>query len=57
MTCPGKQLAHVEISKLLITMFLDYEMELDTPEKKWSLSSTVVLRPYGWQVRMKKRAI
>lgn len=55
MRCPGRSLALIEMSKLLPTLFLDYDIELATPEEEWKIARAFVARPFGWSVVMKRR--
>lgn len=56
MQCPGKQLAHVQLSKLLSTLVLDYHLELADANKEWRIAkASFVARPYGWAVKAKRR--
>ena len=56
MTCPGRHVAHIQLSKLLSTLFLDYDIELVAPERDWSISRlSIIARPFGWYVKIKRR--
>jgi cytochrome P450 len=55
MSCPGRHSAQMQLSKLLSTLFLDYEIELATPDQDWRISSSIIVRPYGWAVKAKRR--
>ncbi|KAH8594380.1 cytochrome P450 [Bisporella sp. PMI_857] len=57
MACPGRNLAHISLCKLLSTLFLEYEIELATPEQDWRVSSSLLARPHGWSVKMRKRQV
>lgn len=53
--CPGRHLAHLEISKLCATLARDYDMELVDPNKPWEHSNHFLIVPHGWPVYLKKR--
>ena len=55
MMCPGRHLAQVTMSKFLTTFFLDYDVELETPEKEWKLLSAIIVKPHSWRAIVKRR--
>lgn len=55
MTCPGRHLGHIEMSKMMATLFLDYDLALANPEKEWKLAETVILKPYDWKAKVTVR--
>ena len=56
MRCPGKQLAHMQLSKLLPTLFLDYDISLSHSHERWQIArASLIARPFGWSVKMKRR--
>lgn len=57
MSCPGRHVAHMQLSKLLSTLFLDYDIELERPDQEWPISGSIIARPYGWSVKAKQRQL
>ncbi|KAL4899289.1 hypothetical protein BDW74DRAFT_183821 [Aspergillus multicolor] len=55
--CPGRNLAHFEISKLSATLLRDYEYELVQPEKEWTFSNHFITTPWGWPCWVRRRAV
>lgn len=53
--CPGRHLAHLEISKLCATLARDYEMKLVDPSKPWQHVCHFLIVPHDWPVTLKKR--
>ncbi|KKA17783.1 Benzoate 4-monooxygenase cytochrome P450, partial [Rasamsonia emersonii CBS 393.64] len=47
--CPGRNLAHFEISKVTATLVRDYEMEQIDPHKPWRFETHFTAVPYDWQ--------
>ncbi|RMZ75561.1 hypothetical protein DV737_g5230, partial [Chaetothyriales sp. CBS 132003] len=53
--CPGKHLAHFEISKLAATLVRDYDVEQVNPNQSWRFETHFTAVPYDWACRMKRR--
>ncbi|KAH8649840.1 cytochrome P450 [Xylariales sp. PMI_506] len=53
--CPGRNLAHFELSKLGAQLFRGYEIELLEPEKEWCFENRFTYVPYNWPCRLKIR--
>ncbi|RDW63194.1 cytochrome P450 [Aspergillus mulundensis] len=55
--CPGRNLAHFEISKLAATLLRDYEFEMVDPEKEWTFSNHFITTPWGWPCWVRRRRL
>ncbi|EAW15334.1 cytochrome P450 [Aspergillus clavatus NRRL 1] len=53
--CPGRNLAHFEISKLAATLFRDYEIEQIHPKQEWMFENHFTVVPYNWPCRIRRR--
>ncbi|KAL4875796.1 cytochrome P450 [Aspergillus karnatakaensis] len=53
--CPGRNLAHFEISKLGATLLRDYDIEQIDPEQNWTWENHFTCVPYAWPCRIKRR--
>ncbi|OCL10730.1 cytochrome P450 [Glonium stellatum] len=53
--CPGKNLAHFEISKAAATLVRDYDIEQVNPDQEWRFETHFTLIPYEWPCRVKRR--
>ncbi|RAK96825.1 cytochrome P450 [Aspergillus ibericus CBS 121593] len=53
--CPGRNLAHFEISKLTATIVRDYDIEQVDPKKPWSFETHFTAVPYGWPCWLRRR--
>lgn len=53
--CLGKQLALLQIYKVVATLAVLYDIELVDPEKEWWVRNSWFVRQAGWDVRMRKR--
>lgn len=55
MTCPGRNLALFELSKILVTIFASWDMELDDFERPLRTHGRLVVQGYDWMVKVAKR--
>ncbi|KAL2787917.1 cytochrome P450 [Aspergillus keveii] len=53
--CPGRNLAHFEISKLAATLLRDYEFEFVDAKKEWSFNNHFITTPSDWPCRARRR--
>jgi len=53
--CPGRNLAHIEISKISATIIRDYDVERVNPKQDWSFESWFVAVPWNWPCYVKRR--
>ncbi|KAL4737440.1 cytochrome P450 [Aspergillus similis] len=53
--CPGRNLAHFEISKLAATLLRDYEFERADPEKEWEFKNHFITTPCNWPCWVRRR--
>ncbi|KAI9755870.1 MAG: hypothetical protein M1815_004531 [Lichina confinis] len=55
--CPGRHLAHFEISKTGATLARDYDLELVDPKGTWSYSNHFLVVPHSWPCYIKRRTL
>ncbi|KAL4930979.1 cytochrome P450 [Aspergillus undulatus] len=55
--CPGRNLAHFEISKLAATLLRDYKFERVDPKKEWSFKDHFITRSTDWPCWAKRREV
>ncbi|KAJ6095580.1 hypothetical protein N7486_006326 [Penicillium sp. IBT 16267x] len=53
--CPGRNLAHFEITKLITTMVRDFEFELTDPKKEWEWTNHFTVMQWGWPCNVRRR--
>lgn len=53
--CLGRNISWMEMSKLIPTLFLHYNMELSEPEKEWSTTCWWFVMQKGVNVRLSRR--
>jgi cytochrome P450 len=44
--CPGRNLAHLEVSKTIAMLMRDYEIELVNPKKEWKYENHFIVAPH-----------
>lgn len=54
-SCPGHNIAKMELSKLTATIIRDYDIRQVTPGQEWSYKATFVAAPHSWPVYVEKR--
>lgn len=54
-SCPGQNLAKIQLSKILATLVRDYDVEQVNKEVSWKYHTFFVVAPYGWPVRVTRR--
>ncbi|KIX01924.1 uncharacterized protein Z518_07863 [Rhinocladiella mackenziei CBS 650.93] len=54
-SCLGKNIAMLELHKLIPALFLKFKIELDDPRKDWKVSNAWVLNQTGLDVRLSLR--
>jgi len=54
MTCPGRNLALFELSKVLVTIFASWNMELDDLDRPLRTHGRLVVQGYDWMVKVTK---
>jgi hypothetical protein len=54
-TCPGKNLAQMEIFKTTALLVRDFEWEQVIPGKEWTFETYFTSVPYNWPVNMRRR--
>jgi cytochrome P450 len=47
-SCPGQNLARMEISKVTATMARDFDIRQVNPGRAWSFKAHFTAVPYGW---------
>jgi cytochrome P450 len=55
MTCPGQNLARIEVLKITSTIIRDYDLQLAYPEKEWQCKMLFAQVPHSWPVYVTKR--
>lgn len=54
-TCLGKNIAMLELTKLVPALLLRYDMELANPQKEWRIINAWVVRQDGLEVRLSQK--
>ncbi|KAJ5721953.1 uncharacterized protein N7483_009887 [Penicillium malachiteum] len=54
--CPGRNLAHFEITKLAATLIRDFDFELTDPKKEWEWTNNFTFVPWGWPCNIRRRS-
>ena len=54
-SCPGRNLANLEISKVTATMIRDYDIRQVEPGKEWRYEAHFTAVPYEWPCYVKRR--
>jgi cytochrome P450 len=57
MSCPGQNLAKMELSKICGTIIRDYDIRLVEPEKEWKWMAYFTMVPHDWPVYISKRSL
>ncbi|RAH72484.1 cytochrome P450 [Aspergillus aculeatinus CBS 121060] len=55
--CPGRNLAHFEISKVAACLIRDFEIEQVNPDAPWRFETHFTAVPYGWPCWLRRRAV
>ncbi|KAE8148707.1 cytochrome P450 [Aspergillus avenaceus] len=53
--CPGRNLAHFEMSKVTATIVRDYEIQQVDPKKPWRFETHFTAVPYDWPCVIRRR--
>jgi len=53
--CPGRHLAHLEISKIAATLLRDFDNALVDPMQEWMWRSWFLPLPGGWPCYLTRR--
>ncbi|KXL43926.1 hypothetical protein M433DRAFT_151346 [Acidomyces richmondensis BFW] len=53
--CLGRNISWMEMSKLIPTLFMHFDMELSEPEKEWTMNCWWFVMQHGVNVRMSRR--
>lgn len=54
-SCPGRNLANLEVSKVTATLVRDFDTRQVDPKQKWSFKSHFTAVPYGWPCYVERR--
>ncbi|WYZ36363.1 hypothetical protein EsH8_XIII_000015 [Colletotrichum jinshuiense] len=54
-SCPGHNVAKMELSKITATIIRDYNIRQVTPGQEWSYKAAFVAAPHSWPVYVEKR--
>ncbi|KAL4938329.1 hypothetical protein BDV06DRAFT_201108 [Aspergillus oleicola] len=55
-SCPGRNLATIELSKVIATLVRDYDIRQEDPSKNWSYMAYFTAVPYNWPCYISRRA-
>ncbi|KAL4784109.1 cytochrome P450 [Aspergillus varians] len=55
-SCPGRNLASIELSKVIATLVRDYDICQQNPNEAWTYMAYFTAVPYGWPCYISKRA-
>lgn len=53
--CPGRYLAHLEVSKTTATLMRDYDIDLVDPTKEWTYEAYFTVAPHDWPCTVRRR--
>lgn len=53
--CPGRNLAHLEMSKTTALLMRDYDIELVDPTKEWKCENYFTVAPHDWPCKVRRR--
>lgn len=53
--CPGRNLAHLEVSKISATLRRDYDIAQVDPKQDWTFKSWFIASPSNWPCHIKRR--
>jgi cytochrome P450 len=53
--CPGRNLAHLEVSKTTAMLMRDYEIDLVDPKREWKYENYFTVAPHDWPCTVKRR--
>ncbi|RDW63261.1 hypothetical protein BP6252_10806 [Coleophoma cylindrospora] len=55
--CPGRNLAHLEVSKTAAMLIRDFEIELLDSTKEWKYENYFTVAPHDWPCTVKRRGL
>lgn len=55
--CMGKSLGLMEVTKVAVSLFAKFDMELVNPKKDWKIFDTLFVRVSGFEVFLKKKGV
>jgi cytochrome P450 len=53
--CPGRNLAHLEVSKTTAVLMRDYDIVLVDPTKEWKYENYFTVAPHDWPCTVRRR--
>lgn len=53
--CPGRHLAHLEVSKTTALLMRDYDIDLVDPTKEWKYETYFTVAPHDWSCAVRRR--
>ena len=56
-SCPGRNVANLELNKIAATLTRDFDFELVDPDKEWRYHTLFIAVPYGWPVYVRRRGV
>ena len=54
-SCPGRNVANLELNKISATLTRDFDFELVDPDKEWQYHTLFIAVPYDWPVYVRRR--
>ena len=54
-SCPGQNIAKIELSKICATLVRDYDIRQVDESKEWTWKAYFTVVPEGWPIYVKKR--
>lgn len=54
-SCPGQNVAKMELSKITATMVRDYDIRLVNKSQQWSWKAYFTVVPHSWPVFIERR--
>jgi cytochrome P450 len=55
MTCPGRNLARLQLAKVAATLVQDYDIRQANPGQEWQYGAYFTVLPHSWPVWVEKR--
>lgn len=56
-SCPGQNLARMEVSKVTATLVRDFDIRQVDPKHEWSFKSHFTAVPYDWPCYVTRRKV
>lgn len=56
MSCPGQNIAKIELSKITATIIRDFDIRQVYPSQEWQWKAYFTVAPHSWPCLVEKRA-